>query len=362
MPARVLTQRVLNRSLLARQRLLQRASLPVEQALEELVTLQAQEPRDPYVALWSRLDPFEPAELSQLVASRRAVRISLLRGTVHLATAEDCVALRPVLQVVHERGFQGSAFARMLEGVDLERVLQRSRELLDQEPRAPAELGRLLAAESPGADPEALQMAARYVLPLVQVPPRGQLGASARTRHAHAETFLGRPLGTDTAADRLVLRYLRAFGPATVADARRWSRLPDLRPVFERLRPQLRTFVDEQGRELFDVPDGVLVAEDTDAPVRFLPEYDNLTLSHEDRSRVLPPGRPPPEGRDTAAFLVDGMVAGTWKLRHDRDAAALRLRRHAPLGAAHEAAVEQEAGRLLDFLAPSAKTRSVVFA
>src|SRR4051794_18289163 len=147
MPARVLTRRVLNRSLLARQRLLQRASLPVAQALEELVTLQAQEPRDPYVALWSRLDPFDPAELSELVASRRAVRISLLRGTVHLAPAEDCVALRPVLQVVHERGFRGSALGRMLEGVDVEGVLQRSRELLDDEPRAPAELGRLLAAE-----------------------------------------------------------------------------------------------------------------------------------------------------------------------------------------------------------------------
>ena len=361
MPARVLTQRVLNRSLLQRQLLLEPASMPVEQALEALVGLQAQEPRDPYVALWSRLDPFDPAALSELVASGRAVRISLLRGTVHLATAEDCLALRPILQVVHERGFQGSAFARALEGVDVERVLTRSRELLDEEPRGPAELGRLLAAEWPGADPEALQIAARYVLPLVQVPPRGQFGASARTRHVHAETFLGRPLGTDTAPDGLVLRYLRAFGPASVADARRWSGLPGLRPVFERLRPQLRTFADEQGRELFDVPDGALAEGDVEAPVRFLPEFDNLTLSHEDRSRVLPPDRPPPGGRNTAAYLVDGMVAGSWKLAREKDAAELRLRRDRPIGRSDQRAVEAEGARLLDFLAPSATTRIVVF-
>jgi hypothetical protein len=359
-PARVLTRRVLNRSLLARQLLLERASLPVARVVEDLVSLQAQEPRDPYVALWSRLDPFDPEELSALIASRQAVRMSLLRGTVHLATAGDCLAMRPVLQVVHERGFAGSAFARMLAGVDLGPVLRRSRELLDEEPRGPSELGRLLAAEWAGADPEALQIAARYVLPLVQVPPRGQFGVGARTRHAHLETFIGRPLGSDTAADGLVLRYLRAFGPATVADARRWSRLPDLRQVFERLRPQLRTFADEQGRELFDVPDGILVDEDVEAPVRFLPEYDNLTLSHEDRSRVLPAERPPPGGRDTAAFLVDGMVAGTWKLARQKDDAVLRLRPWGALGRADQRAVEREGARLLDFLAASADTRSVV--
>jgi hypothetical protein len=361
MPAHVLDQRTLNRSLLARQLLLRRTSMPVEQALEDLVGLQAQEPRDPYVALWSRLDAFDPGELSGLVASRRAVRMSLLRGTVHLATAEDCLALRPVLQVMHERGFEGSPFARRLEGVELEPVLRRSRELLDEEPRGPAELGRLLAAEWPGADPEALQIAARYVLPLVQVPPRGQFGASARTRHAHLETFLGRRLAPETAPDDLVLRYLRAFGPATVADARRWSRLADLRPVFERLRPRLRTFADEQGRELFDVPDGVLVEADVEAPVRFLPEFDNLTLSHEDRSRILPPDRPPGDGRNTAAFLVDGMVAGTWKLAREKDATRLRLRLWAPLRPSGRRAVEQEAARLLDFLAGSADGRSVAF-
>jgi hypothetical protein len=360
MPDAVLTQRALNRALLARQLLLERRRLPVADALVRLVGLQAQVPSDPYVGLWARLDPFDPEELGELITSRRAVRISLMRGTVHLVTAGDCVALRPVLQAVNERSFLGQ-FRRQLDGLDLDALLVRARELLDEKPRPPAELGRLLAVDHPDRDPMVLQLAARYLLPLVQVPPRGVLGVPARTSHALADRFLGRPLGEETEPDATLLRYLAAFGPATVADARTWSGLTGLREPFERLRPRLRTFRDERGRELFDVPDGAFAPEDAPAPARLLPEYDNLLLSHDDRSRVVPPGRPRPERVGTAAILVDGMVAGTWRLERERDAATLRVRPDAPLGDDDGAAVEAEAAALLGLLAAGVPNRSVVF-
>ena len=289
MPDPVLSRRALNRALLARQMLLERVDLPIERAVEHLVALQAQEPWDPYYQLWSRLQGFDPLELARLLEERRVVRAtSMLRTTIHLMTADDWLALRPVLQVVSDRGFAtGSPFGRQLAGMDIGEVLDAGREALAEQALTASQLRKILGARWPDRDASSLAYAVRYLLPLVQTTPRAVWGKRGQPVLATARLWLGRDVGTDTDPTDLILRYLRAFGPASVMDIQAWSWLTKLKPYVEALRPQLRTFRDENGKELFDVPDGPLPDPDTPAPPRFLPTYDNIVLGHKDRSRII---------------------------------------------------------------------------
>jgi hypothetical protein len=310
----VLSRRALNRALLERQMLLGRRTASVDEALEHLVGMQAQAPLAPYVGLWSRLEGFRPNDLSELVVDRHAVRATaMLRGTIHLLTAQDALALRPVLQQVLERAFRSSPFAQNVDGLDLAEVLAVGREALEAHPQTVAVLARRLGEKWPDRDPASLSYAVRYLLPLVQIPPRGVWGATGQATLATLESWVGRPLATVADPDVFVLRYLAAYGPASVADIGTWSWLTGLREVVERLRPNLRTFRDDQGRELFDVPGGAQPDADVPAPVRFLPEYDNVLLSHSDRTRIVPRGRkvplPPGNGADRHV-LVDGFLRG----------------------------------------------------
>jgi hypothetical protein len=289
--------------------------MPAATALEHVLGMQAQLPQNPYVGLWTRLTNFDPHELSDLIAHRQAVRISMMRSTIHLVTARDCVALRPALQRFLERNFHtGTPFGRLIDGIDTNALIAVGRELLEREPLQFAELGRRLHERWPDHDPTALGYAVRDYLPLVQVPPRGLWRGKGQALHTTAESWLGERIDDDCPPDELVLRYLRAFGPATAADVQTFSGLPAQRAVLERLRPQLRTFTDERGRELFDVADGPLPAPQTPAPVRFLPDFDNVLLSHQDRTRVIPDGFITPGGIGKPMVLVDGFVAATWKL------------------------------------------------
>jgi Winged helix DNA-binding domain len=350
----VLDRRALNRALLARQLLLRRWKLSAAETIEGLVGLQAQEPEDPYVGLWTRLEGFRPEELSSMIAERKAVRIGLMRATIHLVTARDCLALRPVMQPVLERAYSSSPFTGAAAGVDLEELLAVSRALYEERPRTTKEIRQLIHQRWPDRDPASLVHAVRFLLPLVQVPPRGLWRASAQVTQTTAPAWLGRPLERSPSPDRAVLRYLAAFGPASVADVRTWSGLTSLREVIERLRPGLITFRDEQGRELFDLPDAPRPDPDTPAPPRFLPQFDNVALSHNDRSRIIDPGHRRfllEEGAGGyGGLLVDGFARGTWRVIEDGESATLHIRQLDRLSPAERTAVAEEGDRLLAFL------------
>jgi hypothetical protein len=363
----ILSRRALNRALLERQLLLARSQMSAKDAIERLVGMQAQEPIDPYIGLWTRLEDFRADDLASLITKRRAVRMGLMRATVHLVTARDALAIWPVVRSIFERVFQSArgdvgvpTYTSRLSGVEMKTLLRAGRKLVDDSPRTAAELRPLLKKRWPGHDPEALAAAVHFLLPLVQVPPRGLWGMSGQARHTSVEAWLGKDPGTDSSPDKLMLRYLRAFGPATVADARNWSRLSGVREVFERLRPRLRTFRDESGRELFDVPDGALPDPETPAPPRFLPQYDNVFLGHEDRSRIVRADfkRSPWTLGNFGTVLVDGFIGALWKIHRSGGTATLFIEPVAPLGRRDMDAVAMEGMNLLAFTDPEA-TREV---
>ena len=356
---------MLNRALLARQLLLRREQRSAAATIEHLVGMQAQVPGNPYVALWSRLAGFQPEELSRLIADRDAVRTSLMRATIHLVTARDCLALRPVMQSVLERSFASSTFAKSIAGVDVEALLAAGRSLLEERPRTRAELVPLLAERWPNYDSGSLAAAIGFLLPLVHVTPRGLWGKSGPARLTTVEAWLGHPLDANSTPDDVILRYLAAFGPATVGDIRTWSRLTGLHAVIERLRPRLITFRDERGRELFDLPDAPRPDPETPAPPRFLPEYDNILLSHDDRGRIIPDNRglPMPAGRggELGSLLVDGFLGGMWRITRERGRATLVIETDASWSAADRLAVSEEGTRLLVFMAADGQDLDVQF-
>ncbi|MEU7584307.1 winged helix DNA-binding domain-containing protein [Streptomyces sp. NPDC041068] len=356
----VLSARSLNRATLDRQLLLRRSrdrDLSVADAVAHLVGLQAQNVKPPYYALAARLDGFDPAELSALLESRELVRMVTLRSTIHLHTAADARTLRPLAQVALDREL--SVFRKGLVGVDLEELAGIARAAVEAEPRTLKQLREVLLVRWPDADPQSLAIAARCALPLVQVTPRGLWRRSGQVALTTVEKWIGEGRGSDTGAgsavlgavpgvvpeaapeaapgvvpgalpalDALALRYLAAFGPASVKDMQTWARLTRLREVFERLRPRLRTFRDESGVELFDLPDAPRPDADTPAPPRFLPEYDNLLLSHADRARVVPAeykGRTWKGNFAYCVFLLDGFLAGLWRLEEDAKSGAAVL-------------------------------------
>ena len=354
--SQVLSRRALNRATLERQMLLRRQKLPVTEAIEHLVGMQAQAPNPPYVGVWTRLEGFHPDELARLILDRRAVRIALMRNTVHLVSARDCLKLRPLVQPVFDRVLYANRAHRAgIEGMDIEALVAAGCVLLEERPRTAKEIGMLLQERWPDRDPDSLARAIRHLVPLVQVPPRGLWGKSGPAAHTTAEAWLGRPLDPDPSLDEMVLRYLGAFGPATVKDVQTWSGLTRLGEVIERLRLRLGTFRDEQGKELFDLPDAPRPDPDTPSPPRFLPEFDNLILSHADRSRVIANDYrkviASKNGMVPATVLVGGFVRGTWKTEQTRRKATLVIEPFEPLPNKDRDALAAEGERLIRFVA-----------
>ena len=356
----VLGRRALNRALVARQLLLRPVEESAAATIEFLVGMQAQAPNLPYVGLWARLQGFRHAELSELMRSRRAVRTSLMRNTIHLVTAEDARRLKPIFQPLHERGFfRGSPWGRDLKTMDPEALLQAGREIMGERPRTIAELASLLAPRFPGHDAQSLAYGVRYMLPMVFATPRGIWQAGGPVSLTTVEAWLGREAGPAIAPEELVLRYLAAFGPASPADMRAWSGLA-MRPAFEGLRPRLATFRDENGIELFDLPKSPRPAPDTPAPVVLLPDYDNILLAHADRTRIMAPGQHlgvfSSNGIMKGSVLVDGFVRAAWIPARTKGATTLVVTPFEEELRRQDRAPVVDAGlRLLAFLAPGEK-------
>jgi len=361
----MLTRRAVNRAYLERQLLLNRHDMTVQEALRRLAGLQAQTTHSWYLGLWSRLADYRPERTGVLLEEREAVRMALMRSTIHLVTPEDCLWLRPLVEPVIER-MTRAVFGRALDGLTRVELEVAARELFAEgEALTFSELGRRLADRWPDRDPASLAQMVRAFVPLVQVPPRGVWGRSGPAAHLPVEQWLGRPVAADAKLETLVLRYLAAFGPATVRDIQHWSGLTRLGEVVQRLLGELVVDRDETGRELYDLPDAPRPSEDTPAPVRFIYEFDNLLRSHADVSRVCTVdysahGFTARSGKDPEVVLVDGFVAATWQLAVKRGTATLAIRPFRAFTNAEKHAVLAEAEEMVAFSAPRAKARDVV--
>ena len=360
-----LSLRAVNRATLARQHLIERAEGSVEDMVAHLLGLQAQAPFPPYTGLWTRLVGFRPEHLADALVDRRVVRIVLMRGTVHLVTADDAAFLRSVTQVILDRDLRtNAAHSGPLAGVDLAKIAELARSLLDENALTGRELGAALAEHLPDRAPASLAHAARGLLPLVQVPPRAVWGKAGQTRYRTLEHWVDRTIDPAPDLTRLVERYLAAFGPATVADIQAWSGLTRLREIVDPMRPTLRTFTDPAGRELFDLPDAPRPDPDLPVPVRLLPEFDNLLLSYADRTRVMTDEyRKRLLGTKNAVFpgtlLVDGFLSGEWTIAKERKSVTLTLVPYHRLPKRDISALVEEATRLLEWAHPTAESREV---
>jgi hypothetical protein len=355
-----LDDRALNRALLARQLLLERHEMSAADAIEHLVGLQAQEPHEPYVGLWSRLVDFQPDELVGLLESRAAVRTQLMRRTLHLVTAEDCLTLRPLHQSML-MARMSATLRREMPDVDLTELGRAGRPLFEEKPRMLSDAGRALVDRWPGVPARVLGDALGSLVPLVQVPPRGLWGRRGQALNTTVEAWLGRPLAESTseALDGLILRYLAAYGPAAAADIRAWSGLSGLQDSLTRLRPDLRTFRDGRGRTLLDLPDAPLPDPGTPAPPRFLPAFDNAVLGFDDRSRIIDAAHRGLSVEGARFVLVDGRVGATWTVVSDETTAMLRIAPLVRLRRRDTDAMVAEGRRLLAFLDATVERRLV---
>ncbi|MEP7291328.1 MAG: winged helix DNA-binding domain-containing protein [Chloroflexota bacterium] len=365
MAERVLTLRELNRATLARQMLLEREVILIPAALERLAGMQAQLASAPYVGLWTRLKDFQRNDLARLIEDHGVVKATMMRATLHLVTASDYVKFRATLQEVLA---QAAASISKSRGVELEikQVLETARAFIAEAPRSFAEITAMFEQTYPGVDVGALRYTTRTHLPLVQVPTQTQWSYPGNPQFTLADRWLGQPIPDELCLRELILRYLAALGPATVSDMQTWSGLQKLKDTFEALRPELVTYRDERKRELFDVPDMPIPDADTPAPERFLPEFDNILLSHDKRTRIVADEHRKrvylPGLRVAATILVDGFVRGAWKIETKKGTATLTITPFTALSDANTRALVEEGEKLVRLAASEAKAFEVRFA
>jgi Winged helix DNA-binding domain len=358
-----LSRAQLNRATLARQLLLEREAVAVTATVERLGGMQAQEPKHPFIGLWTRVEGFDREDLRRALLERDVVRATLMRSTLHLISAADYAALRMSMQP------PASVALRVLgarsQGLDLDAVLPAARRLLAGRSLAFDPIRATLAEQFPDVNHRALGYAVRTLVPLVMVPSEdARWGFERVAEFTLADEWLGGPPGEEDRA-ALARRYLGAFGPASAADIQVWSGVGGMKAVLDGMRDELAVFADERGRELFDLPGAPRPDADAPAPPRFLPEFDNLVLAHDDRSRVIADEHRPlvttKNLRVRATFLVDGTVAGTWTIDAKRRLATLRITPFATLGRRVRAALAEEGEALVRFAEPEASAHAVTF-
>ncbi|WGW12796.1 winged helix DNA-binding domain-containing protein [Saxibacter everestensis] len=355
-----LSLRELNRATLARQSLLSRGTMSPIELIEHLVGLQAQAPLAPYFALWTRLKSFQPDELAQLLLDRKALRMVLMRGTIHLVSADDALTFRPLTKVITERDLvRNATHAPALAGLDFDELAATGRRLVEERPLSISELRPLLQPIWPDRDPASLAYGVRNMLPFVQVPPRAIWGRSGQPRGTTLEHWLGRDPHPAPSIDDMVLRYLGAYGPASVMDAQQWSGLTRLTEVFQRLRPSVLPFTGPDGAELFDLPDAPRPAADVPAPVRLLAPFDNVLLSHAARERIIDLDMQKLvftiNGIIKSTVLVNGFVVGIVETVKKKDEARAVVTLFHQVSKRASEQIEREALKLLSFDAPGTR-------
>ncbi|MBU8915926.1 winged helix DNA-binding domain-containing protein [Bacillus sp. FJAT-29953] len=360
----VLSTRALNRALLARQMLLTRVNLPVLEAIKRLVGIQAQDPNAPYFTLWTRIEEFRPEDLSSLIQDKKVVRLSLMRSTIHLVSSQDSLSLRPLVQPVQESVLK-SSFGKALNGLDVQAVVDTGRSLIETNPLTFSELGKQLNAKWPDVDSAALAAVIRTFVPLVQLPPRGLWGMSGQAIHTSSEAWLGNLPFLNLTINDLILRYLAVFGPATIQDIQVWSGLTKLKEKVEQLRPQLTIFHDDQGNELFDIPDAPRPDQNILPPPRFLGGFDNILLSYADRKRIIEDEYRnkvfTKNGIIKPTILIDGFVSGTWKVQKEKGSLRLMIELFKKLPSEELKALTKEGTQLLDFIAGRESSHVIQF-
>jgi hypothetical protein len=339
---RVLTLRELNRALLARQLLLERRKLGVQQAVERICAIQAQWPQSPFIGLWTRLVGFRKEQLVRALKQTHVVKATLFRLTLHITSARDY----PYFAAAWLPGARDRTPRVTKETLD--ELSRRVRALAIKRPVTHDEVAKIAAGDMGG-----LTWRARALTPLVHLPPSGEWSHYGRAQLRAMEAVLGVELPPrEDGAERLVKRYLTAFGPATQEDLLRFAgaRVGDVRAGLDRL--ELRTFRDERGRLLLDLPRAPLPSGDTPAPVRFLPKWDSSLLAYAapERARILPEkfrsrviGK---NGDVLPTVIVDGFVAATWDVGAKRDLTITPLRR---LSREERAEIDAEGERLVEF-------------
>ncbi|WP_329004201.1 winged helix DNA-binding domain-containing protein [Kribbella sp. NBC_00709] len=356
----VLNARSVNRATLARQLLLERANVPAVDLVGRLAGMQGQEPKHPYVGLWTRIDGFQEGELDRAVEAREVVRGTMFRGTLHLVTAPDYLRFRATMAPVLEAGLK--VLGDRGAGLEPDKVVAAARKLLAKEPLTFTEVRDALQQQFPEVNERALGFCTRMLVPLVMHPADVRWSWTANSRFTPAEEWIGKKLHGRAEPKELVTRYLQAFGPATPADFQTWSGLQKAKPLFDEL--ELETFTDEAGKTLYDVPDGPRPDPDTPAPVRFLPEFDNVLLSHAKRERIIADEHKPAvftkNLRVKATYTVDGLVAGLWTTEKKRGVATLTLTPFGKTLKKTQAELEREGSALLRFLEPDAKSYALV--
>jgi hypothetical protein len=367
MAIRTLNLRELNRATLARQMLLKREKLPVPAAIERLAGMQAQLASAPFVGLWTRLENFKRENLAGEIENRKIIKATLMRSTLHLFTAEDFLRFRATLQPVLSGA--GEAIAKQRgSDFDQESLLKAARKFIAEQPRTFAEISEMVTELMPDQDVGALRYTVRTQIPLVQVPVSGGWSYPGKPAFTLAESWIGRKIPVKENLGDLVLRYLAAFGPASPTDMQTWCgySLPDLKAEFEKLKPELTVYLNEKRQELFDLPTIGLPEENAPAPIRFLPEFDNLLLSHKNRNRIVADEYRSkvylPALRVAATILIDGFVRGAWKVEKTKTTTTLLIEPFAKLTKPDRAALAEEGEKLIRFIELDAKSFDLKFA